>query len=169
MVKTAGWIFVLLAAGSLTMSFAEASANERNGIHIRVLIDNIQYEGKDAYSLVVSTSNSSSRDLRITIVDEGFFIQTDSGWTQLTVRQKEQGDRAFLLPALKKNERAAQLSIPVTIPQLFRTYEGDLSLMYRYTYTMRTAEGTGAALQRADEVYCWIKPGTSDWILREGM
>jgi hypothetical protein len=144
-------------------------ASEPIALHIRVLIDNMRYEGKDAYSLVISTANSSSASIRVKIAEEGFFIQTDRGWKQLTVGQKGHDSREFLLPARGKNERAAVLSIPLTIPHLFRTYEGDLSLVYRYNYTMQTAEGTGAALQRADEVYCWIKPGTSDLILREGM
>jgi hypothetical protein len=171
MVKTAPFMFVLFAAVSLTTAFAEtAFAKEPNGIGIRVLIENIRYEGKDAYSLVVSTSNASSRDVLVRIIEEGFFIQTDRGWAQLNVlnginREREE----FLLPHVGKNVRAASISIPLTMPDLFRTYEGDLSLMYKYTYTVRTADGTGAALQRADEVYCWVKPGTSQWILREGM
>lgn len=171
MVKTATFMFVLFAAVSLTTAFAEtAFVKEPSGIGIRVLIENIQYEGKDAYSLVVSTSNASSRDVLVRIIEEGFFIQTDRGWAQLNVlnginREREE----FPLPRVGKNVWAASISIPLTRPDLFRTYEGDLSLMYKYTYTVRTADGIGAEFQRADEVYCWVKPGTSQWILREGM
>jgi hypothetical protein len=171
---TAGQISITTILTTVISVFAAAFpftslANEPNGITIRVLIENFRYEGKDAYSLLVATSNASSRDIRVTIVEEGFFIQTDRGWAQLKVRQQDREGGEFFVPALKKSKRTALLSIPLTIPQLFRTYEGDLSLMYKYIYTVRTAEGTGAALQRADEVYCWVRPGTSDWILREGM
>lgn len=160
----------MLAACSLTAGFVKSAyTSEPTGIYIRVLIENLRYEGNDGYSLVVMTSNASSRDLRVTIVDEGFFIQTDRGWTQLAVRHNAGEAGEFLLPSLKEHERAAVISIPLAVPHLFRTYEGDLSLAYRYTYAVRTDGGAEVRFQRTDEVYCWVKPGTSQWILREGM
>ncbi len=145
-------------------------AQEPGAGHIKVLIENMHYEGKDAYSLIVSTSNVSSKDVLIRIIEENFFIQTDRGWAQLKVLKginHESGE--FLLPSAGNIDRPASITIPLTMPNLFRTYEGDLSLMYKYSYSVRTADGTGAAFQRTDEVYCWVKPGTSQWILREGM
>jgi hypothetical protein len=129
----------------------------------------MHYEGKDTYNLVVSTSNASSKDVLIRIIEENFFIQTERGWAQLKVLNGiSHAGREFLLPGTGNIDRPALIDIPLTMPDLFRTYEGDLSLMYKYTYSVRTVGGTGA-IQRADEIYCWVKPGTSQWILREGM
>ena len=137
---------------------------------VQVLIENIHYEGKNAYSLVIAAVNPSSKNVLVKIIKEGFFIQTDRGWAQLNVLNgTNRESKEFLLLSAGKNTWTASVGIPLTVPDLFRTYEGDLSLMYKYTYTVRTAEGTGAVFQRADEVYCWVKPGTSQWILREGM
>jgi hypothetical protein len=144
-------------------------AQEPGAGHIKVLIENIHYEGKDAYSLVVSTSNASSKDILIRIIEENFFIQTDRGWAQLKVHGRNRESGEFLLPHDGKNQLAVSISIPLIVPNLFRTYEGDLSLMYKYTYSVWTVDGTSASFQRADELYYWITPGTSQWILREGM
>ncbi len=137
---------------------------------IKVLIDTMHYAGKDVYSLIVSASNNSAKDVLIRIIEENFFIQTDRGWAQLKVLNGiNRANCEFLLPSGGNNDRPASIYIPLTVPDLFRTYEGDLSLMYKYTYSARTVDGTGAAFQMTDEVYCWVKPGTSQWLLREGM
>src|SRR5512143_2385421 len=137
---------------------------------IKVLIDNLHYEGRDAYSIVISAENPSSKNLLVKFIKEGFFIQTERGWAELTaLKGSNNEDEEFLLPFKGKKERTASIRIPLTVPDLFKTYEGDLSLMYRYTYSVRTGYGTGAVFRITDEVYCWVKPGTSQWILREGM
>jgi hypothetical protein len=162
-------LILLVLIGTVRLGGA-ARAQEPGAGHIKVLIENMHYEGKDAYSLLVSTSNSSSKDVLIRIVEENFFIQTDRSWTQLKVLKginHESGE--FLLPSAGNHDRSASITIHLTVPNLFRTYEGDLSLMYKYTYSVRAVDGTGAAFQRTDEVYCWVKPRTSQWILREGM
>ncbi len=145
-------------------------AQEQGPGPIQVLIENFHYEGGNAYSLVISAANPSSKNVLVKFITEDFSIQTDRGWTRLTVLTgtNREGEE-FLLPPVGKKERTISISIPLTMPDLFRTYEGDLSLMYKYKYSVRTGDGTGAAFQRADEVYCWVKPGTSQWILREGM
>jgi hypothetical protein len=149
---------------------AVVRAEEPGPVHIKVLIDNLHYEGKNAYSIVISAENPSSRNVLVNIIKEGFFIQTDHGWLELTaLKGTISGSEEFLLLPNGKIERVASISIPLTVPDLFRTYEGDLSLMYRYTYSVRTGDGTGAVFRMTDEVYCWVKPGTSQWILREGM
>ena len=162
-------LVLLVVIGTACLGEA-VRAQEPGAGHIRVLIKTMHYEGEDTYTLVVATSNASSKDVLIRIVEENFFIQTDPGWAQLKVLKginHESGE--FLLPGAGDHDRSASITIHLTMPNLFRTYEGDLSLMYKYTYSMRTADGIGAAFQRTDEVYCWVKPGTSQWILREGM
>lgn len=138
---------------------------------IRVLIENIHYEGKDSYTLVVSVSNASPKDVLLQPVEEGFFIQTNRGWAHLEILNNKisRKHEDIMLPHNQKKEMVSLIGIPRTIPDLFRTYEGDLSLMYRYSYVIRNREDSGTASQRSDEIYCWLRPGTSQWILREGM
>ncbi len=169
MLKTARLICVLLTAVSLTTFAETAFADEPRGILIKVLIDTMQYEGRDQYSLVVSSSNASSADVVVRIVEQGFFIQTDHGWTRLKMNPREGESGEFLLPGAGNKKRSASIRIPLAVPDLFKTYEGDLSLMYKYTYSVRTADRTGSLFEKTDEVYCWVKPRTSQWILREGM
>ena len=138
---------------------------------IRVLIENIHYEGEDAYLLVVSFTNASPKDVLLQLIEEGFFIQTNRGWAHLEILKGRTGNKHenIILPHNQKKETVSLIGIPRTIPDLFITYEGDLSLMYKYAYVIRTREDSGTASQLSDEVYCWLRPGTSQWILREGM
>lgn len=160
-------ILILLLGAACPHGAVGAQAPDAG--RIQVQIGNIQHKGNDAYQIVVSTSNASSADVLVSIIEEGFFIQTDRGWSQLMMKENASDNGGFRLPSAGISVRSGTLSIPLSLPELFRTYEGDLSLMYKYTYSVRTVGGTGPAIQRADEVYCWIKPGTSQWILREGM
>jgi len=138
---------------------------------IRVMIENIHYEGEDSYLLVVSVTNASPKDVLLQPVEEGFFIQTNHGWAHLEILNNRLGPKHenIIVPHSQKKEMVSLIGIPQTIPDLFRTYEGDLSVKYKYTYAIRTWENSAAAFQRSDEVYCWLRPGTSQWILREGM
>ncbi len=163
---------ILMNVFSCNASLPEiASVREPSTGDIRLLIVKIHYEGTDAYSIVVSITNASSKDVLIRALEEGFFLQTNRGWTHLEMMDDEKGRRreGILIPHNQKKEMVALISIAGTIPDLFRTYEGDLSLMYKYTYAIQTLEDSGTAFQREDEIYCWVKPGTSQWILREGM
>ncbi len=163
-------MFVLLSPVSLTATFVEtAPTKESIRIDIRVLIEDIQYNGNDVYTLLVSMTNASPMDIMVRIIEEDFFVQTDRGWMQLKMNGHSGEGGEFLLPHDGKHELAASINIPLTIPRLFRTYDGDISLMYKYKYVIWAAAGTGAPVQRGDEVYCWVTPGTSQWILREGM
>lgn len=133
---------------------------------VRVVIDNIRHQGGDEYSLQVVTSHASTMGLLVSIIEDGFFIQTDKGWNRIPLHQ-DRLDEEFLVPAGKTHERMAHITISPATPHLFRTFEGDLSLAYRYTYKVRRADKTAVLV--SDEVYCWVRPGTSQWILREGM
>ncbi len=170
MLRTVPLIFVLLTSVSLTTTFAGTDlAKEPNRTDIRMSIENIQFNGNDSYSIVVSAMNASPKDIRVSITEEGFFIQTDRGWTRLRVNGTFREGGELLLPHDRKNELTVSIIIPQTIPDLFRTYDGNMSLMYKYKYSVWTMDGTGTPFQRADEIYCWVKPKTSQWILREGM
>lgn len=145
-------------------------AEEPGPGHIKVLVDQLRYEGGNAYSIVVSAANPTSKNVQVNVIREGFFIQTDRGWAELTAQKGTiSGSEEFLLFPAGKKERSASIIIPLSVPDLFRTYEGDLSLMYQFTYSVRIEDGTDAVFRISDEVYCWVKPGTSQWILREGM
>ena len=169
--KRATLVFIVLSAISLNTAFAAASLSKGpDQPDIKVEIESMKYEGGDTYSLVIATANSSSTSALVSIIEEGFFIQTDRGWTQLTVLNgTDHKEETFHVMPSGKKDRPAKFNIPLTTPDLFRTYEGDLSLMYKYSYSVQSANGSRGASRKADEVYCWVKPETSRWILREGM
>jgi hypothetical protein len=164
-------LIVIAAVSFLAASPRFSPARESGAGDIRVTIEKIQYAGGDRYTLVVSLENVSSRDVLVRPLEEGFFIQLEHDWAPVNITDvgKTRDSPDILLPSGVNKERPASIVISLALPDLFRTYEGDLSLMYKYAYSVREADGAGAAFRKADEVYCWVKPGTSQWILREGM
>src|SRR5512146_2655780 len=96
---------------------AVVRAEEPGPGHVKVLIDNLHYEGRNAYSIVISAENPSSKNVLVKIIREGFFIQTDRGWAELTaLKGTIEGSEEFLLVPAGKKERAASISIPLTVP-----------------------------------------------------
>ena len=158
---------ILLIATSLGVLIGVSASGRTSGAAepgpapIKVWIGDIRYEGREAYSIVVSASNSWPRDVLVRIVEEGFFIQGEHGWMRLPVKQGERKNGEFLLPGSGSKDWKSTIEIRPDMPDLFRTYEGDLSLMYKYTYASRTKDSTGV-FNKTDEVYCWVKPGTSE-------
>ncbi len=156
---------LMIAAWSAPFS---ASPVDADGLGVKVTIESLRYRGADVYTLVVSIGNASSRPTAVRIDEEGFSIQTERSWAPVQVRRAPQEKPIFRLAAGAAAEREIEIKIPPDIPDAFRTDEGNLSLRYTYVYTLR-AEAGGTDERKTDDVYCWVKPGTSDWILREGM
>lgn len=136
---------------------------------IKITIKTITYEGRDNYSLITSVINDSSQDVRVSRFEEHFFMQTKKGWYLLRTIDvaSDAANGVFLLSQGAKKEYSARLNIPINMPETFRTYEGDISLMQRYT--LRCIDGSGNESQKTDEVLYWVTPRTAKWTLREGM
>lgn len=145
-------------------------AQEGPKADLKVSINKIQYKGNDTYSLLIMVTNVSSREIQIKAMKQHLFIQTDKGWEPL---KTENGNipshgNGFLLTANATHESIVTIRIPLTIPDIFRTYEGDISL--KHTYSIRYVDHrSDKEYLKADEDYYWITPRTLKWIQREGM
>jgi hypothetical protein len=129
-------------------------------------IENISYSGKDDYRIEIALLNKSPQAISLKEYDIQFHVQTGSGWTRLneTATDTSKNGNDIYLPALGKKRIVTVVSIPLTIPGLFRTYEGDISFQFRYRLTFANMVGA-----KQDEPLYWITPMTDKWIEREGM
>lgn len=147
-----------------------SSSEERMKDDIKVNIEEIHFEGSDKYKAVISLVNDSSRDILAQEMVNKFFAQTDKDWKQLQAWEAEHSSDAggFRLAAGAKRKIIVEIRIPLTIPDIFRTYEGDVSLMFRYRLRCIVYPASTAVLKE-DESYFWVTPMTQQWIHREGM
>ncbi len=122
--------------------------------------------GDDTYLVDGSVSFPDSAVSLVNRFEERFFAQTETGWALL----KEVDPGAFVRPAETApgvSRIDLRLGIPLSIPGLFRTYEGDVSLMQKIRY--ECTNRSGGKSMKEEELLYWITPRTSKWILREGM
>lgn len=133
--------------------------------HLDAGIENISYSGSDEYRLQVSLTNASSRGIPVKVFEREFFVQTDSGWRRVTeTGAGREGNLHPFLPAGGKRTSVVVVKIALDEEGLFRTYEGDISFMFRYRVGL--ADSGGA---RQGERLYWITPKTGRWLEREGM
>ena len=53
---------------------------------------------------------------------------------------------------------------------LFRTYEGDISLKVESEIILKRGSYNDIGMdKKMEEIYIWLRPGTNKWIYREGM
>ena len=154
---------VLSSAGVIA---AASPAKTRPIDLVKAGIENIFYSGEDDYRIEIALLNRSPQAISVRECDLQFHVQTGYGWTRLheaaTDASRNGGD--IYLPALGKKRIVTVVKIPLTIPGLFRTYEGDISFQFRYR--LRFADTAGA---KQDEPLYWITPRTGKWVEREGM
>ncbi len=160
-------MMVLTEVLVLSAAFAEAAASDEARCNCTVVIERIRYEGNDRYAFIISVTNNSSNDVLVRGLEEQFSVQTGKGWAPLRAVDHDENASGFLLPAGRKMERVLVLGIPLSMPDLFRTFEGDISLSHKFA--LKCANRSGKQSEEADEVYYWITPRTSKWIMREGM
>ncbi len=159
LVLIAGILFPIVLPAPAIPSEARCSVN--------AAIDSISYKGEDSYLITVSLSFTASENALIKGFGEYFFIQTDRGWASLKA-----SDRGTTAPPAGNASGAPEkvhllLSIPLNTRDLFRTYEGDISL--RHTLSFVCSDGGDGESRKEEERLYWITPRTSKWILREGM
>jgi hypothetical protein len=168
----AAQVFVVTALTFMFyMIFQHASyAEEGPKADLKVSIEKMQYKGNDTYSLLITVANESSREIQIKEMEQHLLIQTDKSWEPLKTENGNSPSHrnGLLLAADAKNESIVIIRIPLTMPDIFRTYEGDVSL--KYTYRMRYVDHRSSKEYiKTNEDYYWITPRTLKWIQREGM
>ncbi len=124
----------------------------------KAAIETVEYRGHDTYRITVTSSKSGP----VQDFEDSFLVQTDKGWTSPSTAADGGADQTG-----SSTRRTVFITIPLNIPYLFRTNEGDISLMHRYTVQCRNR--SGGEIRDQEEVLYWITPHTSKWILREGM
>ncbi len=158
---------LILIAGMLFPSVLPAPAIPSEArCSINAAIDSISYKGDDSYLITVTLSVADSENSRSNDFEEHFFVQTDKGWSPLKVSKSDTAFTAGDVSGTSKKE-SLKLLIPLNAPDLFRTYEGDISLMQKIRY--ECADNRGGESRKEEERLYWITPRTSRWILREGM
>ncbi len=159
---------LILIAGILLLYvlFARQAMPSEAACSVNTEIDSIRYQGDDNYLVTVSLSFAASENAFIKGFGESFFIQTDRGWAPLKVLYRDTVSAAGNMNGTLKKE-SLKLVIPLHTPDLFRTYEGDVSLMQKVE--LRCGDRRGGESGKEEERLYWITPRTSKWVLREGM
>ncbi len=129
---------------------------------LKVEVEGIAYHGEDSYMVQTSVSNRSARDLSMKEFEMDYSFQTEKGW-QTVASQSDFHGQSDLPPGASRGIRDV-IRIPLHDQDLFRTFEGDVSL--RIEYHVHCPDDAG--LQTKEHLY-WVTPETDKWILREGM
>ena len=132
---------------------------------VAIEIEKMAYQGSDTYEMRIALINKSSAPVRIRELSIHFQAQTEKGFAPLASTAAEgPSGAAWGLGADNRKIISSRVKIPSDLPGIFRTFEGDVSLVMRYRIL------TGKRHEaREEEAYYWIRPKTDSFILREGM
>lgn len=166
-------IVSLLVGLCVSSACADGTVSRRAGMmqrhDVRVEVEEIRYIGEDDYRIEMSLTNNSEARIILEAADRAFSVQTETGW--LPLREKDI-EGSFTgkgpIPAGGMKKTASTVHIPPQAPHLFRTYEGDLSLLLRYELRYGV-HGRPSNIKKQSEEYYWISPRTGKWLHREGM
>lgn len=131
-----------------------------------IKVSNISYSGNDEYRIEIMMMNNSKQNIMITGFETKLYVQTDSGISLISDSGKDSLSGIFYSMEQRKTSSIAK--VPFDMPQLFRTYEGDISLILTYKLLF-TAESLQEAFTKSGDEYFWISPRTDRWLHREGM
>lgn len=138
---------------------------------LKITVEEIRYIGDDSYNIIIGFTNSSTNNLHINQKSLIVSIQTDvigsSGWIKVKVSGNTEPD--FLIKSNEKVRKSLVVDIlPERYDNLYRTYEGDLSLKIESELLLRRGNDSKTD-RKMEEIYLWLRPGTNKWIYREGM
>jgi hypothetical protein len=137
--------------------------------YVKIEVEDISYLGEDSYRIELALQNQSGSDVSIKDVSGEFSVQTEviGRWAPIEadIEFPVAGGAISSGGALRYD---AVVAIPLDIPRLYLNAYGDVNLRFRYRAGF-TADGGSRAFQRTGEGSYWITPGTSEWVLREGM
>lgn len=134
--------------------------------YMGIKVHNISYSGNDEYRIEIIMMNNSKQNVMITGFEIKLYVQTDSGLSLISDSGKDSLSGIFYSMEQRKTSSIAK--VPFDMPQLFRTYEGDVSLILTYKLLFTTGSLKEAFIKSGDEYY-WIRPRTDRWLHREGM
>ena len=134
--------------------------------YIGIEIDGISYSGNDDYRVAISLMNNWVKNILIMDFERRFYVQTDRGWNLLS--DTPVNDSFGIIGSMNKKKIITTVKIPLNIPYLYRTYEGDISLLFRCKLQFIADRGK-TVFSKSSEEYYWISPNTDRWLHREGM
>jgi hypothetical protein len=158
------WIFV-----SLCIFAGVVTAGEMPPDHLTVEIANITYRNNEEYRVEITLGNRSGGSLDPERFEVSFSAQSEvlGQWIELDCRSAD-GPGKGTLPGGNTLIITEIVSIPLSIPHLFRNHEGDVNLRFRYKLISASRGSTDASKYREESAY-WLTPRTDRWVLREGM
>ncbi|MBA4373383.1 MAG: hypothetical protein C0402_11060 [Thermodesulfovibrio sp.] len=137
--------------------------------YIDVSVRKISYQGNNNYRVDLTIYNRSNNTIVLKENNETFYVQTDilGKWQELSASHHGGGEGTVLLPREGRNVEY-MVNIPLNIPALYVTSEGDINMMIRYLVRFLLRTETGLRSNSGESLY-WITPNTDTWVLREGM
>ncbi|MEK6672750.1 MAG: hypothetical protein AABY42_04640 [Nitrospirota bacterium] len=134
--------------------------------YMGIEVSNISYSGNDEYRIEIIMMNNSKQNIMVTGFEKRFYVQTDTGRDLLSDRITD--SLSGILYSTAQRKMIVIAKVPLDMPQLYRTYEGDVSLILTYRLRFTADSGKEVFTKSGDEYY-WISPRTDRWIHREGM
>ncbi len=155
---------LVLFSGTFTCYGIEPSSG-----NLDVAVEDISYQGNDAYKVSVFIRNRSDKGIVLKENKEDFAVQTEilGRWQELSASDLSP-TKSALIPPRREIRAVYRIRMPLTMRSLYRNSEGDVNMKHRYRIGFTT--GSEAVLRTEDgESSYWITPKTNKWILREGM
>jgi hypothetical protein len=140
-------------------------------ICLKVTMDSISYLGNEIYEMKTRLTNISGKSVQLAEYRQNFIIQNDGigKWTilkhELSAGEKES---AVLLTPGQDAKYSSTVAIPPSIPLLYRNNDGEINLRLEPKVLFIILPGQ-QLIENGEESSYWLKLGTSEWILREGM
>jgi len=138
---------------------------------ITIRVESISHFGADEYKVEIVIMNSSTKIISVREFESKFYIQPARSWNMLELDAVVLYDSLNADPSLSANGKkmiSTVLKIPMHTADIFRTYEGDVNIMFKYRLQYST-DRKGDILSKSNEEYYWISPGTDKWVHRECM
>ncbi len=118
--------------------------------------------------MTIGFTNTSTDTLHININNLIVSVQTDVIGSKGWIKVGFEIPKGLLLQSNESKKKTILIKIPsVEGSNLYKTYEGDISLKVESEVLVRRENSNGD--KKMEEIYLWLRPETNKWIHREGM
>lgn len=161
------------SAMALAISPCAGVSHAEDGVfdpgYVKIEVENVSHLGGDGYGIEIALLNRSGDTVFIKEVAVEFSVQTEviGRWTQLEADVDFPAGGGVIASGGALSYDAV-VAISLDIPRLYLNAYGDVNLRLRYRAGF-AVEGEEGVFEGIGERFYWITPGTSVWVLREGM
>ncbi|MGD2080103.1 MAG: hypothetical protein PVJ36_03090 [Nitrospirota bacterium] len=168
-----GLATALGAASCITIAFLAGAVSEAQAAGgIKVEVAEISYMEDGSYRIDLAITNDSDEVIVVTEVSGTFLAQKEAlgQWILLDSRPsgKPSGSEAFTIRPEDDGIFSFIVDIPLDMPGLYINAYGDINLKVTHEIKVAVDDEAAALMSSGDSLY-WVTPGTSKWVLREGM